>query len=266
MVSAIGIGIMAQVVILKLWIVDIQGRDTVNVLRGNEVYKLRILDEVREGDIIEVAGFTVSLLGSKSIWNIGGEGKVKISEEKPVALSGDVKVEAVKMSDEKLKIVEDRILLNSSGVRLKAISGDLLYPVNMIIDRENVIFRWKESVLGKLEIMDSRGNNVKTVGVNGKWTSVQLERGKRYCWRVITNEGRNLGEACFYIATEKEVQEVNKKGEELMKDDRKYGALLWAIYLEENGFYEKAIDILQKLNDERLKFKIEELKQKLGLL
>lgn len=257
--------LLTPLIVLNLWVVDIKGGEIITVLRGAEKHRLHILDELREGDIININGVAVSLLSSSALWRIEGQGKVRISGKKPVPISGNVKVSSQKISDAQLKLVEDRILLNSSGIRLKSVSGELLYPVNLITDRKKVIFRWKEDVLGKLEIMDSRGKKIKVIGVKGKWASAELERGKRYCWRVITKNGRNIGEACFYIASEKEVQRINKKGEEILKSDRKYGALLWAIYLERNRFYEKAIEVLQKIGDERLKFKIDELKRKLGL-
>ncbi len=257
--------ILAPLLVLNLWVVDIKGGKNITVLRGNEKHRLHILDELREGDIININGFSVSLLDSAALWRVEGKGKVKISGKKPVPISGDVKVSSEEISDEQIKLVEDRILLNSSGIRLKSVSGELLYPVNLITDKKKVIFRWKGNVLGKLEIMDSHGNKIKVIGVKGKWASTELERGKRYCWRVITKDGRNIGETCFYIASEKEVEMINKKGEEMLRSGRKYGALLWAIYLEKNHFYEKAIEVLQKIGDERLKFKINELKRKLGI-
>lgn len=205
----------------------------------------------------------VTYFAQSTEFSFKGPGRILIQEREAKALKGSIKTRRLdaEKSGAAMKFVQSG-KLTFATVEMRSIpfvKPTLLSPVNTKIASLNPVFSWKsvddiEKYL--LTLTDENGQTIQQVelAVNS-WSmpaNMALQHGASYRWKIeaVLKSGDMLNsQGSFSVATPEAINRI--KAKQISADASFSDRVVYALFLEEEGFREGAKSVWQELSGQR---------------
>lgn len=246
-------------------VTDVKG--TAKLKLNSQTKPLAVLTYLAPDSEIELdkgAHVVMTYFAQSAEYTFRGPAKIAIQTDSAKAITGtgelrkldNEKSAPVKKFAQTTRVTQATIAMRS----LPTIKPNLQSPLDSKISSTNPTFKWKaieDTAKYQLILTDNLGTVVYDTSIEtNSWQiprTSALKRGTPYSWKVIatmkSGESYSSNQSSFTIAHENEIKgiEARRPAVDASFSDR----VLYAVYLETEGFYEAALSRWQELSMER---------------